>query len=211
MKSVISHIINNLDSVSYSLLAAIMALESTCFPVIIPSEVILLPMGYLAYLGKKNMLLLIISSTIGIIIGCLINYFTALLLGRSLLYKYGKYFFLKVDTLEYIEKVFSKYGKVIIFIGRFIPVPVFKHIVTIPAGLYKMNLKDFIVMSGIGGTIFSTIVLYIGYLFGSHMENIKRYSHALQVILAITIVATCTGYLIFKTSVKKNTRKNIKN
>ena len=157
-----------IGDLNYWHVAIISALESTCLPVIIPAETIIIPMGYYASLGQKSLPLLMLITTVGIVVGCVINYYFAYFLGRKVIYKYGKYFHLDIDKLKSLERKFLKHGRFLIFIGRFVPIPAFKHIVTIPAGISKMPLGQFIFYNALGGFIFSTAMLLIGYFFGSN-------------------------------------------
>ena len=90
--SLFSKTFDFISGISYFELGVITALESTFFPVFVPIETFIIPMGYLASLGQRSIPMLLISCTIGIIIGCLINYMLAMFLGRPLIYKFSKYF-----------------------------------------------------------------------------------------------------------------------
>ena len=88
LRELIYEIFKFIGDLNYWHVALLSALESTAFPVIIPVETIVIPMGYYAYLGTKSLPLLIISCTIGIVVGCLVNYAFARYLGRSFIYKH---------------------------------------------------------------------------------------------------------------------------
>ncbi len=168
IRDFILELLKFVGELNYWHVALLAALESTCFPVVVPVETIIIPMGYYAFLGQKSLSLLILITTLGIVTGCIINYYFAYFLGRKVIYKYGKYVHLNVDSLKRLEKKFLKHGRLLMFIGRFIPIPAFKHIITIPAGISKMPLGQFIFYNALGGFIFSTSMLLIGYFFGSN-------------------------------------------
>lgn len=194
VKDFILELLKFVGELSYWHVALFSALESTCFPVVIPVETIIIPMGYYAFLGQKSLPLLILLTTLGIVVGCVINYYFAYFLGRKVIYKYGKYVHLNIDSLKRLEKKFLKHGRLLMFVGRFIPIPAFKHIITIPAGISKMPLGQFIFYNALGGFIFSTSMLLIGYFFGSN-EVLMR--GALNNFTYI-----CIGLIVFYLSVK---------
>ena len=165
IKDFILELLKFIGELNYIHLAIFSALESTCLPVIIPVETIIIPMGYYAFLGQKSLPLLMISATTGIVVGCVINYYFACLLGRKFIYKYSKYLHINTDTLRKLEQKFLTHGRLLMFTGRFVPIPAFKHIITIPAGMAKMPMKQFIFYNALGGFIFSTGMLLIGYFF----------------------------------------------
>jgi membrane protein DedA with SNARE-associated domain len=185
LHSFFNHYIQSLGNVGYFGLMFIMAIEGTCLPFFIPMELVVAPMGYLAALGQKNMFLLILSSTSGTILGCVFNYYFSMLLGRPFIYKYGKFFMLSRKKLDKIEKLFLKNSKLIMFLGRCTPIPGVKHIVTIPAGISKMNMFDFLLYNTLGALFYMTLILYIGYFTGgskSIIQNIQPFAIAIFVV-----------------------------
>ena len=193
----LSKTLNFIDNLSYLQIGLIAALEGTCFPVFIPMETIILPMGYLAFLGKKNFALLLFSLTLGTVCGCLINYYFAMIIGRPLIFKYHKYMMFKISTLEKWEKRFLKNSKFIMFIGRCIPLPIVKHIITIPAGISRMNIFDFIIYNTLGATLFTSVILYIGYYFGQKMDIIHQYmKFTVHIFIVIVIIFVIYRYFL---------------
>lgn len=116
-----------------------MAMESSVIP--IPSEIIMPPAGYLVHEGKMNMVLVIVSGTLGSLFGAYVNYFAAHWLGRPLLVKYGHYVLIREETLVRVERYFAEHGEISTFIGRLLPV--IRHLISIPAGLAGMNHLKF--------------------------------------------------------------------
>ena len=112
-------------------------IESTFIP--IPSEITMIPAGYLIGKGELNFFLVFLCSISGTVLGALTNYMIAYHYGRKLLVNYGKYFFLNTTKLVKIELFFRKYGKISTFFGRMLPGV--KHFISFPAGLGKMNLR----------------------------------------------------------------------
>ena len=83
IKDFIFELLKFIGELNYIHLAIFSALESTCLPVVVPVETIIIPMGYYAFLGQKSLPLLMVSSTVGIVVGCVVNYYFACLLGRK--------------------------------------------------------------------------------------------------------------------------------
>ena len=97
----------------------LMTIESSFIP--FPSEIVLIPAGYLASSGDMNMGMIMLSALGGSMAGAFINYFLALFLGRKILKKYGKYFFISEDALGKMDRYFQKHGHISTFIGRLVP------------------------------------------------------------------------------------------
>ena len=215
IKDFIFELFKFIGELNYWHVGILSALESTAFPVIIPVETVIIPMGYYAYLGTKNLPLLMFSCTTGIVVGCLMNYWFARALGRSFIYKHSKFLHINVDKLQKLELRFLKHSRLLMFVGRFVPIPAFKHIITIPAGLAKMPLIPFTFYNALGGFIFSTSMLLIGYFFGSSEELIHmaigKFTVACIVValmyivvkIIINIVIKRRESYIFKTQQKK--------
>ena len=209
IKDFILELLKFIGELNYIHLAIFSALESTCLPVIIPVETIIIPMGYYAFLGQKSLPLLMISATTGIVVGCVINYYFACLLGRKFIYKYSKYLHINTDTLRKLEQKFLTHGRLLMFIGRFVPIPAFKHIITIPAGMAKMPMKQFIFYNALGGFIFSTGMLLIGYFFGSSEKLVQTALSNFMIVCGAFLVLYISTKMIIKIIVhaKKDRRE----
>ena len=171
-----------------------MAIESSFFP--LPSELVMPPAGYLASTGALNIFLVIAAGTLGSCLGALFNYFLALTLGRTILYsladsRWGKLLFLSPKKLEKSEAYFNHYGRAATFIGRL--VPAVRHLISIPAGLARMPLPDFIGFTALGSFIWITVLSLLGYLLGNNYQAIKNfynyYKEVSWTILLVLLVA----------------------
>jgi membrane protein DedA with SNARE-associated domain len=118
----------------------LMTLESTVFP--IPSELVMIPAGYLAFKGDMNPYLAIFAGTLGSVMGAMINYTVSRKWGREFLVRNGKYLLLNEQKLHKMDIFFAKYGEIGTFLGRLLPVV--RHYISIPAGLTSMNVTKFI-------------------------------------------------------------------
>lgn len=151
-----------------------MAIESSFIP--FPSEVVMIPAGFLAArgeLGFEATIALALSIAVGVfgsLIGAYVNYFLALWVGKPFLDKYGKYFFVKREPLDRACEVFNRYGAATTFICRL--VPVIRQLISIPAGISKMKLSSFTLFTSLGAGIWTTILALIGYAIGKSTTEI---------------------------------------
>jgi len=182
-------------NLNYFTIALLMLIESTFLP--LPSEVVIPFAAYKAGQGELNVFIVVIMGTIGALTGSLINYTLAYYLGRPIVYKFagsrlGKLFLLSEEKIQHAENYFIKNGKTSTFIGRL--VPGIRHLISIPAGLAKMNLKDFMLYTFIGAGIWNIILAIIGYYLYSIREQIFPYvGHILLGVGLIFVI-----YLIIK-------------
>jgi len=149
-------------NMNYLTILILMALESTFIPV--PSEIVIPPAAWKAAAGGLNIWFVIISATMGAIIGALINYSLARWLGRAIVYsfaesKIGKLFLLNKQKVEHAEAYFVRHGRSSTFIGRL--VPGVRHLISIPAGLAKMNIKQLILFTALGSAIWHTVLAFL--------------------------------------------------
>ena len=142
-----------------------MTVESSFIP--FPSEVVMIPAGFMAFRGELltgnpwiDCILAVIAGTLGSLAGAYINYFLALYLGRSLLYKYGKYIFLNEQTLLRSEEFFRQYGDIGTFICRLLPG--IRQIISLPAGLARMKLSRFTFFTALGAGIWVIVLTAVG-------------------------------------------------
>lgn len=198
-----------MDNMNYGTVTLLMVVESSFIP--FPSEVVVPPAAYKALEEGSNMniVLVVVFATLGAIIGALINYFLALWLGRPIIYKFvetrfGKMCLLDKQKVEKAEKYFDKHGKSSTFIGRL--VPGIRQLISIPAGLAKMNIGTFICFTALGAGIWNIILALLGYLGHGNKELIDQYSHELSYIL-LGLGVLFVAYLIYKGLSKKKTPK----
>lgn len=173
MHELINWLVETIGAMGYTGIFLLMAMESSVFP--IPSEVVMPPAGYLAHEGRMNMALVILSGTLGSLAGAYANYFVARWLGRPLVIKYGRYVWITEEHFNRVESFFLRHGEISTFIGRLLPV--IRHLISIPAGIARMNHLRFTLYTTVGATIWVTILSYIGYFIGRNQELIMEYSH----------------------------------
>jgi len=166
-------------------------LENTFAP--IPSEVTMVPAGYLVQQGKMNLWIVLFTSIVGSIAGSLANYYIAYHYGRRFLYAYGKYLFFSHEKMAKLDSFFEKHGEISTFTGRLIPG--LRHVISFPAGLGHMNLKTFIIYTGIGSAIWMATLIFIGYLIGGNEDMVKRYVRLVSIWAVTGVIAMIAIYV----------------
>ena len=149
----------------------LMAIESSFIP--FPSEIVLIPAGYLAYEGEMNIFLILLAAVLGSLVGAFVNYFIALYLGRRFILRYGRYFFISKETLYKLDTFFQNHGHISTFTGRLIPG--IRQLISIPAGIAKMNKTEFTLYTALGAGIWSLVLILLGYFIGQEQELLKNY------------------------------------
>jgi membrane protein DedA with SNARE-associated domain len=190
-------------NLNYFTIFILMAIESTFIP--LPSELVLPPAAIKAADGELNMYFIVLSSSLGCVFGALINYTLSFYLGRTIIYgladsKYARIFFINKEKLEKAEKYFIDNGNTSTFLGRL--VPGIRHLISIPAGLAKMNLKKFIIYTFLGSALWNTILSLMGYYFGKNEELMMTYFHEFK-WFALGAGVLFVLYLVFIKGKKK--------
>ena len=178
-----------------------MAIESSFVP--FPSEIVLIPAGYLASQGDMTLGMIMAAALGGSMVGAFINYFLALTLGRKILQRYGKYFFIKERALEKMDAYFEKHGHISTFIGRLIPG--IRQLISIPAGLARMNLVTFSTYTALGAGIWALILTLLGYFIGENQELIDTYLK--QITISVVGVLAIIGFIYYRRHNKKQLKE----
>ncbi len=165
-----------------------MAMESTVLPV--PSELVVIPAGMLAYQGKMSLFGVIMASTLGSLLGATLNYVFAMWVGRPFLDKYGKYFFVRPALLQKTDVFFTQHGAISTFTGRLIPG--IRHLISLPAGLVGMNFASFAFYTTVGAGLWSIVLALFGYFIGGSQEVIAE-NKGLIVLGTLGFVALIIG------------------
>lgn len=194
-----------LDNLNYWTITLLMTIESSFIP--FPSEVVVPPAAYkAASTGEMNVWLVIFFSTLGAEIGALINYFLALWLGKPIVYKFansrfGHMCLIDQQKVETAENFFLKYGVAATLTGRL--VPAVRQLISIPAGLAKMNLAKFMLFTAIGAGAWNSVLAGLGYYLESVVPEdqliatVSEYSHEIGVAIIIAVVAV-VAFLVYK-------------
>jgi len=168
----------------------LMAIESSFIP--FPSEIVLIPAGYLASKGDMSFSMIMGSALGGSMVGAFINYYLALLLGRRILQRYGRYFFINENALSKMDNYFEKHGAISTFIGRL--VPGIRQLISIPAGLSRMNLVVFSTYTALGAGIWALILVMLGYFIGENQELIDTYLKQITITIMLVLILLGSWY-----------------
>ena len=187
-------------NMNYGSITVLMAIESSFIP--FPSEIIIPPAAYIASKpgSKLNIILIVIFGTLGALIGAYVNYFLALWLGRPLMYKLadskaGKMLLLSSAKIQKAENYFNEHGNISTFIGRLIPA--IRQLISLPAGLARMNLLSFTLFTALGATTWNIILALLGYIAHGQADLIEKYNKELSYII-LAIVGLIVLFYIFK-------------
>ncbi|MFA6099117.1 MAG: DedA family protein [Patescibacteria group bacterium] len=189
---IVNHATLIIEKTSYLGITILMTLESMIMPV--PSEAVMPFAGFLLYEHKLTFWTIVLFSTLGSIIGSLISYYAGAYGGRPFVRKFGKYLLLNEHHLDKTEAFFAKYGDKTIFISRFIPIV--RHLISIPAGVGRMNMKKFILYTIVGAGLWNAFLTWLGYRLKENWETIRQYTEIVDIILIIGIIAVIVWFFI---------------
>ena len=190
-----------MEHLNYWTITFLMTLESTVIP--IPSELVVPPAAYRAAADSSdiNVILVVLCATIGANLGALINYTAARYLGRPIIYafvdsKWGHMLRLSGEKMERAEKYFNDHGVVSTLVGRLIPVV--RQLISIPAGLSKMNIWAFMLYTTLGALVWNCVLALLGWLAYQTADPtvIERYSNILSYIIIGLFVAVILFFVI---------------
>ncbi len=198
-----------LENLNYWTITLLMAIESSFIP--FPSEVVVPPAAYkAAATGELNVWLVILFATLGALIGAFINYFLALWLGKPIVYKFansrlGHMCLLDEQKVMKAEDYFIRHGAIATLVGRL--VPAVRQLISIPAGLARMNIAKFALYTSIGAGIWNAVLAGLGWYLESVIpeeqlnETVTKYSHEIGYCI-LAVVAVALAFIIYK-GVKK--------
>lgn len=198
-----------LNNLNYWTITLLMAIESSFIP--FPSEVVVPPAAYKAYHGELNIWLVILFSTLGAEVGALVNYYLAKYLGRPIIYRFaesrvGRMCLLSAKKMEQAEAFFNEHGVISTFIGRL--VPAVRQLISIPAGLARMNMPKFLIFTALGALTWNSILAMLGYVAGRALPReefdafINEKSHAIGMVFVVIFVLI-VAYLAYQGFKKK--------
>ncbi len=190
---IISFIVGVVSGLAYPGIVILMFLESSFFP--FPSEIVMIPAGYLAAAGKMNLFLVIAFGILGSLSGAIFNYYLGYKLGRPFLVKYGRYMLLREEKLSKIEEMFNTHGAIITFIGRLLPG--IRQYISFPPGITKMSFPKFAIFTSLGAGIWTTVLTLLGYFLGENQYLIQKYLRQILYILLIFSFALTVIYIFY--------------
>ncbi|OGC92896.1 MAG: hypothetical protein A2W25_10110 [candidate division Zixibacteria bacterium RBG_16_53_22] len=188
----VEHFTAWIEAGGYFGVAVLMTLESMVAPV--PSEAVMPFAGFLIFEGKFTYTGVIFFSTLGSIIGSLISYYAGAWGGRPFVKRYGRYLLLDEHHLDTTERFFAKHGDKTIFICRFIPVV--RHLISIPAGVGRMNLAKFCIYTVVGAGLWNAFLTYVGYRLKENWTVVRKYSEIVDIIVLAILVIIAAYFII---------------
>jgi membrane protein DedA with SNARE-associated domain len=189
LHEIVDFLLNTIGSMGYIGIFLLMFLESSFFP--FPSEVIMIPAGYLAFKGDMNILFIILSGLLGSLSGAWFNYLLANKFGRKFLEK-----FISNEKLSKLDKFFEKHGHISTFTGRLIPGV--RQYISFPAGLSKMNGFVFSFFTALGSLIWILVLVALGYFMGQNQELIHKYLREITIITLIILSFISFIYYLYQ-------------
>lgn len=210
------------DHMTYGIIILLMAIESSIIP--LPSEVVVPPAAYFALQDNSdlNIWMVILTATIGAVLGAAVNYGLSMLIGRPIIYRFadsrwGKLLMLNSEKLENAENYFKKRGNVSIFFGRLLPAV--RHLISIPAGLSRMNFGKFTLYTTLGAAIWNFALAGMGYLLylavpddSQLFDQIEHYNTYIKIVgySIVALLALYFGYKYYKNKKSKKTEEVVK-
>ncbi|MEK7570200.1 MAG: DedA family protein [Patescibacteria group bacterium] len=180
-----------IETAGYPGIGVLMIMESMILPV--PSEAVMPFAGFLIFDGTLTWAGVIIVSTIGSILGSLLSYWIGAKGGRPLVERWGKYVLVSHHDLDITDRFFARRGSWAVLISRFIPV--IRHIISIPAGVAKMPLKKFLVMTILGATLWNTFLTWVGFKLGENWENLHKYSEKIDIVIVAILILLVAAFV----------------
>lgn len=199
------------DNASYLFVFIFMVVESSFIP--FPSEVIVPPAAYLAVQqDNMNIFLVVLVATAGALVGALINYVLAMLIGRPIVYAFansrlGHACLINQEKVEKSERYFDKHGAISTFIGRLIPAV--RQLISIPAGLAKMNIGVFCLYTSLGALVWNGILAVLGWWLAQHVSldelfaAVEKYNSYLT-YAGFGLLLICAAYIFWNAFRNKN-------
>ena len=189
--NILGDITQIIEDYNYLIIFLLMAVESSFVP--FPSEIIMIPAGYLVSKGKLSFSLSLLAGILGSVAGALVNYHLAKSLGYKILLKYGRFVLIPEQRLEQIRDFFQRHGAISTFSGRLIPG--IRQYISIPAGLSNMCLKRFMFFTSLGSGIWVLILIIVGLIGGNNEVFIKD---NLRLITLLTLSSLVILFFIYR-------------
>ncbi|MFA5939382.1 MAG: DedA family protein [Sinimarinibacterium sp.] len=195
MESLTQWIAALVAQLGYAEIVFLMALESSLFPV--PSELVMIPAGYLAARGQLDPVLATLAGTTGSMLGAGANYVLARYAGRAFLLRYGRYLLIDARKYHEAEALFLRNAGFATFVGRLIPV--IRHLISLPAGVFGMPLAAFFAITAAGAGLWCAILVCAGYYLGEPaVELFGLYVHELSIVVVIGLAMSVLWFVLRK-------------
>jgi len=194
IKELVDWLIEALGAWGWVAVFIFMILESACFP--IPSEIVMPFAGYMVYkynMGIHGLLLASMIGTAANLIGSLLAYVVGFKVGKPFVEKYGKYLLIGEKEYARIEGFFKEYGGASVLIGRMLPAV--RTVISLPAGIFKMNIRKFTLYTVIGSIPWNLMLTYAGYILGEKWTQLSKQFEYIDIIAVIVLIIAAIAYL----------------
>lgn len=202
------YIISFIQTTGYAGIFILMALESALIP--IPSEITMPFSGFLASQGKLSLTAVILVGTIANLVGSYIAYYIGYFIEETILLnlikKYGKFILISEHEYQRANRWFAKYGDKIIFISRLLPG--LRTVISLPAGVFKLDIKKFTVYTILGCFLWSALLTYFGFILGENWRALEGYFRKFEVFIAIALILAVAWYLEKHLKILKKLKKS---
>ncbi|GAB4440152.1 MAG: DedA family protein [Chloroflexi bacterium OHK40] len=180
-----------MTALGYPGIALIMLVENLFPP--IPSELVMPLAGFLIAEGIFSFPGAIFAGTLGSVLGAVVLYYIGMIAGEPLVRpffrRYGKWFLLSEQDLDKALDTFTRHGDVMVFTGRVIPL--IRSLISLPAGMNRMPLPRFLLLTTLGSAIWTTLLTVAGYILGANwgrvVEFISSYQKLVIAALALAV------------------------
>ena len=180
-------VVATISTLGYSGVALLMAIESACIP--LPSEIIMPFSGYLVYKGQFNLWGVGVAGAVGCVVGSWVAYYAGMYGGRPFIERYGRYVLMSRHDLDLADRWFARYGEVIVFASRLLPVV--RTFIAFPAGVARMNMTRFTVYTFLGSLPWCLGLAYVGQVLGEQWdksETLKTWFHRFDFLIGFVIL-----------------------
>ena len=180
-------IVATISTLGYGGVVLLMSIESACIP--LPSEIIMPFSGYLVYKGQFNLWAVGVAGAVGCVVGSWVAYYVGLYGGRPFIEKYGRYVLLSRHDLDLADRWFARYGEVIVFASRLLPV--IRTFIAFPAGVARMNMTRFTLYTFLGSLPWCIGLAYVGQVLGEQWdknETLKTWFHRFDFLIGAVLL-----------------------
>ena len=187
-------IVATISTLGYAGVVLLMAIESACIP--LPSEIIMPFSGYLVYKGQFNLWWVGVAGAFGCVVGSWVAYYAGLYGGRPFIEKYGRYILLSRHDLDLADRWFARYGEVIVFASRLLPVV--RTFIAFPAGIAKMNMTRFTIYTFLGSLPWCVGLAYVGQILGEQWdknETLKTWFHRFDFLIGAVLLLAAVWWV----------------
>jgi len=191
-----------ISAMGYPGVALLMAIESCCIP--LPSEMIMPFAGWLVATGRFTLWGIALAGAIGCVVGSIPAYYAGMYGGRALVQRYGKYFLMSTEHLDWAERFFARRGEITVLVARLLPVV--RTFIAFPAGVARMPMGKFIVYTFVGSFPWCLGLGWVGMKVGENREILTAWFHRADIVIGVLIVAAVAYFVWKQTSRRQTTR-----